>query len=69
MNEQQLNERLTAIHKRLQWIADEEARSAWVNGLAARGVFELERDRLIEETEQILDKLTALGGLPEFKKS
>ena len=49
--------RLKRIGERMSWIANEEARSAWVDGLAARGMFQPERDRLIEEVEKILDKL------------
>lgn len=66
MTEQELNNRLDAIHARLKWIADAEARSAWVKGLAARGIFAEERDRLIAETEKVVDALEKLGGSPEF---
>jgi hypothetical protein len=49
--------RLLAIHRRMEWIADEEARSAWVRGLAAQGHFLDEKERLIDETDRILDDL------------
>ncbi len=53
----QLWERLGAIHQRIQWMADEEAVAAWINGLAARGVFMEEKLRLLEEADHILDKI------------
>lgn len=58
--EEQLNARLLQIQKRLEWISDEEARSAWVKGVAAKGHFEAERDRLLDETDSILDRLRGL---------
>ncbi len=61
-----LNARLDAIAQRLEWISNSEARSAWVQGLAARGLHEPERDQLIKETEDVLDKLQALGGSLKF---
>lgn len=54
---QLLDNRLTSIHKRVQWIADEEARSAWVNGDAARGAYVKEKLALLDETDRILDRL------------
>ena len=69
MTEEELNARLDAIHARLQWISDAEARAAWVNGLAARGILDTERERLIQETERVLDDLQAMGGSPRFKPS
>lgn len=55
--EQRLMARLAAIHKRVQWMADEEARSAWVNGPAAQGHFLDEKERLIEEADRVLNEL------------
>ena len=49
--------KLAAIHQRVQWMADEEARSAWVGDLAARAIFLDEKERLIAEAERILDEL------------
>jgi hypothetical protein len=46
-----------ADHTRIQWMADAEARSAWVRGTAARGVHTAEKERLLEKTERILDEL------------
>jgi predicted nucleotide-binding protein (sugar kinase/HSP70/actin superfamily) len=56
-NEKDLEARLLQIHKRLQWIADTEARAAWVAGYGARGEFEDERDQLLKQAEEILTKL------------
>jgi hypothetical protein len=55
--QKKLLSKLAAIHQRVQWMADEEARSAWVGGLAARGIFLDEKERLIAEAERILDEL------------
>jgi hypothetical protein len=52
-----LNARLDQIHKRVQWMADEEARSAWVNGVAAQGGFWPKKLKLLDETDRILDEL------------
>ncbi len=60
MNEEReakLARRLEAIHKRVQWMANEEARAAWVGGIAARGEFLAEKERLLDETDRILDEL------------
>jgi hypothetical protein len=37
--EEQLEERLLAIHKRLAWIANKEERAAWIQGYGAQGQF------------------------------
>lgn len=55
--EARLMARLAAIHKRVEWMANEEARSVWVRGLAARGVHLKEKEQLLEETEKLLDRL------------
>lgn len=58
MTSDQALARLMAIHTRIQWIANEEARSVWLaSGLAKNGYFMPERTRLIEEAEKILDRL------------
>ena len=49
--------RLDQIHKRVQWMADEEARSAWVNGQAAQGMLWPAKLKLLDETDRILDEL------------
>ena len=48
------------LHKRLEWISEEEARSAMVGGAAAQGQFQPERDRIIKRTDEILDEWAAL---------
>jgi len=55
----QLEMRLSHIHKRVQWIANEEARSVWVQGFAARGGLMPEKIKLLDETDSVLDKLMA----------
>lgn len=49
--------RLRRINERIDRIASEEARAAWVNGAAADGRFIPEKERLIEQAEKILDDL------------
>lgn len=56
-HEQKLLARLKAIHERVQWMADEEARSAWFGGLAAQGHFIKDKERLLDEADRILDDL------------
>ncbi len=67
MTEEQLNARLDALHARLAWISNTEARAAWVNGFGANGEFDPERTRIIDEADRILDELQAAGGSPKFK--
>ncbi len=57
IDKESLFKRLGAIHQRIQWMADEEAASAWFNGLAARGVFMDEKLRLLDEADRILDAI------------
>jgi hypothetical protein len=64
--QKKLLSKLAAIHQRVQWMADEEARSAWAGGLAARGIFLDEKERLIDEAERILDELE---GKPNANRS
>jgi hypothetical protein len=52
-------DRLAQIHDRVNWMADQEARSAWVGGPAAQGIFLDAKERLIDEAERILDQLEA----------
>lgn len=49
--------RLAAIHERVQWMANQEAVSALVNGWAAQGGYFEAKEKLIAEAETILDKL------------
>ncbi|ATC32514.1 hypothetical protein CA606_09220 [Caulobacter vibrioides] len=67
MNEQQLNQRLDAIHARLQWIADKEARATWLGTYGKDGEYDAERTRLIEQTEKVLDALVAIGESPKYR--
>jgi hypothetical protein len=60
--EKALWDRLGQIHRRVQWMADEEARSAWVGGEASRGTLMTKKMRLIEEAEQVLDKIEAMDN-------
>ncbi len=55
--EKNLLRRLDAIHKRVQWIADAEARAAWIRGIGARGEYLAEMERLVDETDRILAEL------------
>jgi hypothetical protein len=59
VDEAQIQARLTQIHNRIQWLADEEARAAWVKGAAADGRFWPEKLRLLDEADALLDKLEA----------
>jgi hypothetical protein len=55
--EELLEARLLSVHRRMQWIADDEARTAWLKGAVSDHHFMSEKERLIEETERILDEL------------
>lgn len=57
--QRRLMDRLAQIHDRVNWMADQEARSAWVGGPAAQGIFLDAKERLIDEAERILDQLEA----------
>lgn len=58
--ESRLSARLQRIGDRLQEIANLEARGAIIGSGAADGQLEPERDRLIAETEGIVDRLEAM---------
>ena len=60
--EQILWDRLGMIHKRVQWMADQEALSAWVNGAAAQGSLMPSKMKLIADAEAILDKIEAVNN-------
>ena len=66
MTEDQLNARLDALHQRLQWITDTEARQVWIGGYGAHGEVQAERDKIIFAAEATLDALQAIGGSPKF---
>jgi hypothetical protein len=55
--EDQLLLRLRHIAERVQWMANAEARAAWVQGLGAHGEFWEEKKRLLDETDKILDRI------------
>jgi hypothetical protein len=57
---ERINQRLETLSQRLQEIADLEARDAPIGGIAARGVLDPERQRIIEETDALLDRWEAL---------
>lgn len=52
----QITKRLAAIHRRLDRIAQEEAHPNLPGGEASRRVYETQRDLLIAETEDLLDR-------------
>lgn len=45
---------LQRLKTRLDWICEEEVRSAQFGGLAAKGHFQPERDSIIERTNEVL---------------
>ena len=65
--EAQINNRLGQIHRRLADIATTEANAARVGGYGSKGEFDPERQRLIEETDCLLDELAAIGGTVSFE--
>ena len=66
IREARLNQRLDQIHQRLEKIAGLEAQAALVNGYGAMGEFDPERQRLVDETDAILDAMSAIGASPKF---
>jgi hypothetical protein len=54
--EMHLDRRLQAIHHRLQWLANAEARATWLKGHGAHGEFSAEKEALIAETEALLER-------------
>ena len=59
-NYERFRAEIERLHKRLEWISEEEARSAMVSGVAAEGRFQPERDRIIKRTDEVLDEWAAL---------
>jgi hypothetical protein len=55
--EQKLMARLEKIYNQVQWMADAEAQSAWVKGLAASGAHAKAKEQLLDEAEKILKEL------------
>lgn len=66
MTEDQLNKLLDNIHSHIEWIANKEARAAWVGGFGANGELDAQRKTLLIQAEDILKKLEAIGGSPKF---
>lgn len=61
-----INDRLAQIHRRLADIAAIEAKAARVGGYGSKGEFDPERQRLTEETDCLLDELTAISSTLPF---
>lgn len=61
-DEQHLVDRLGGLHRRINEIADLEARSALVGGWAAQGNMMPEKEQLIEQAERIIDQLMGPSG-------
>jgi hypothetical protein len=59
-DEEKFRGEIERLHKRLEWISEEEARSSSVGGLAAQGYFQPERDRIIKRTDEVLDEWATL---------
>ncbi|MFL6846647.1 MAG: hypothetical protein ACJ8ER_17410 [Allosphingosinicella sp.] len=62
-----MSDRLAQIHDRLVWISETEAKAALIKGFGANGEFDPERQRLVEETDRLLDELAAIGGSPKYQ--
>jgi len=67
VREAQINNRLGQIHRRLGDISAIEAKAVLVGGYGSKGEFDPERQRLIEETDRLLDELAAIGGTLPFE--
>ncbi len=65
--EAQINNRLGQIHRRLAHIAAIETYAARVGGYGSKGEFDPERQRLIEESDRLLDELAEIGGTLPFE--
>jgi hypothetical protein len=61
-DQDRINGRLKQIHDRLSHVANIEAKAAFVGGYGAGGEFEPERDRLIAETDRLLDRMGTIIG-------
>jgi hypothetical protein len=55
--EEEIERRLLQIHKRVQWMANTEARAAWLRTYGARGEFWNEKKKLLDETDRLFDEL------------
>jgi len=65
--EHRIQQRLAGIHRRLGTIAEIEASAAPHGGFGAHGELDPERTRLTDETDQLLDRLSAIGGCLPFR--
>jgi hypothetical protein len=63
----QITKRLAAIHRRLDAIAKEEAQPNLIDGEAMRRMYDTQRDLLIAETEDLLDRWERLRCPPDLK--
>lgn len=52
----QITTRLAAIHHRLDQIAKEESQPSLIGGEQSRQIYETQRDLLLAETENLLDR-------------
>jgi|LNFM01.2.fsa_nt_gb hypothetical protein len=65
--DEQITKRLAAIHRRLDQIAEEEAEPDLLGGEAARRVYDTQRDLLLAETEDLLDRWERLRDANKTK--
>ena len=63
----QILDRLEHIHHRLAQIADIEAKATRFGSLGSNCEFDPERQRLIEQTDRLLDELQDIGGSPGYR--
>jgi hypothetical protein len=61
--EDNLNAKLTLQAKRLQQIADIEAKAAYTGGYGSRGEFEAARNAILKSSDEALRRLAELYGL------
>ena len=54
--DEHITNRLAEIHRRLDAIAKEEAQPTLIGGEAMRRVYDTQRDLLLAETEDLLDR-------------
>lgn len=69
-NTKQINiirDRLALIDRLIQWISRREDLAAWVGGYGAHGELDPMRERLLIQSNRLLDRLQVLGGTPAFQ--
>ena len=64
----QITQRLAAIHRRMDQIAKGEAQPHLIGGEASRRVYDTQRDLLIAETEDLLDRWESLRDAHRTKR-